>query len=216
MTGHGPLGALYPTNTTLSQKEGDTPTFLYLIPSGLSSPDHPNWGSWAGRFGKMTRNDNYGRDAGMRNYWCPNVRDAHDGEAHRDHTLSKWAAHLQNDFRARMDWCVQDFADANHPPLVFADGPLRRSARAGETIELDASQSRDPDGQPLAVEWLFYAEPSGYMGAVPSIKNAQAAKTQVTIPRDAAGSELHFIAIVTDNGDPPLTRYGRVVITVAE
>ena len=30
LTGHGPLGALYPTNTTHRQKEGDTMTFLYL------------------------------------------------------------------------------------------------------------------------------------------------------------------------------------------
>ena len=29
-TGHGPLGALYPTNTGLRQKEGDTMAFLYL------------------------------------------------------------------------------------------------------------------------------------------------------------------------------------------
>jgi hypothetical protein len=33
LTGHGPLGAMYPTNTTHWQKEGDTPTFLYLVPT---------------------------------------------------------------------------------------------------------------------------------------------------------------------------------------
>jgi len=48
---HGPLGALYPTNTTHPQKEGDTMTFLYLVPTGMNDPDQPGWGSWAGRYG---------------------------------------------------------------------------------------------------------------------------------------------------------------------
>jgi len=48
--GHDPLGALYPTNTTIPQKEGDTPEFLYLLPNGLGDPEEPAWGSWAGRF----------------------------------------------------------------------------------------------------------------------------------------------------------------------
>ena len=51
LTGHGPLGALYPTNTTHPQKEGDTMTFLYLIPTGLGDPSKPGWGGWAGRDG---------------------------------------------------------------------------------------------------------------------------------------------------------------------
>src|SRR5258707_956793 len=48
---HGPIGLLYPTNTTHSQKEGDTMTFLYLVPTGMNDPDQPGWGSWAGRYG---------------------------------------------------------------------------------------------------------------------------------------------------------------------
>ena len=38
-TGHGPLGALYPTNTTHQQKEGDTMAFLYLVPTGMNEPE---------------------------------------------------------------------------------------------------------------------------------------------------------------------------------
>ena len=38
-TGHGPLGALYPTNTGLPQKEGDTMAFLYLVPTGMNDPN---------------------------------------------------------------------------------------------------------------------------------------------------------------------------------
>src|SRR5688572_16056639 len=147
LEGHGPLGETYPTNTHLPQKEGDSFTFLYLIPNGLNSPEHPEWGSWAGRFGKMRREDKpMERDAGERNYWCPNVRDTVDRRANRDYTLTKWAAHLQNDFRARMDWCVKGYKQANHPPVVSVAGGLARKASAGDVVELDASASRDPDG----------------------------------------------------------------------
>jgi hypothetical protein len=211
---HGPLGALYPTNTHLPQKEGDSFTFLYLIPTGLGDPDHPEFGSWAGRFGKMTRSELFPQDAGARNYFCPNVRDTIDGKAHRDHTLIRWAAHLQNDFRARLDWCVKDYASANHPPVVSIAGGLHRSARPGETIELDASASTDPEGQPLKFEWLFYPECSAYTGTFPKFANPTSAKLSVTLPTDSAGKSLHFIAIVTDTGVPPLTRYARVIVNV--
>jgi hypothetical protein len=52
----GPLGALYPTKTWTAPnlhsclKEGDTPSWLYFLPTGLSDPAHPYWGCWGGRF----------------------------------------------------------------------------------------------------------------------------------------------------------------------
>jgi hypothetical protein len=99
LTGHGPLGALYPTNTTHVQKEGDTMTFLYLVPTGMNDPDQPTWGSWAGRYG---RDEQY-KD---RPYYWANQQDTWQGTTHRDNTLKRWAVHLQNDFRTRLNWCV--------------------------------------------------------------------------------------------------------------
>ena len=59
--GHGPLGDLYPDyrggdiwSSTLGQvrgiKEGDTPSFLSLVPNGLGDVERPRLGSWGGRF----------------------------------------------------------------------------------------------------------------------------------------------------------------------
>ena len=48
----GPLGAQYPQTKFLM--EGDTPSFLYLINNGLGSPEHPDWGSWGGRYDLLT------------------------------------------------------------------------------------------------------------------------------------------------------------------
>ncbi|MBI1832820.1 MAG: DUF1593 domain-containing protein [Planctomycetes bacterium] len=88
LTGHGPLGALYPTNTGLSpQKEGDTMSFLYLVPTGMNDPMQPTWGSWAGRYGL---ND---KDAPRPHYWA-NQKDHWEGTTHRDNTLKRWAIHL--------------------------------------------------------------------------------------------------------------------------
>ena len=164
LAGHGALGALYPTNTTHWQKEGDTMTFLYLVPTGLNEPEQPIWGSWAGRYG--VRED----APGKRWYWA-NQADAWKGATNRDNTLARWAADLQNDFRARLDWCVKPFAAANHPPRVALNGTqgidvLRLHAQPGTAVRLDASGSSDPDRHSLRYEWFYYPEPSTYRGHV--------------------------------------------------
>jgi hypothetical protein len=209
LEGHGPLGKLYPTNTGIPQKEGDSLTFLRLIPNGLNEPEHPEWGSWAGRFGLR-------EEAKGRNYFCPNVRDTIDGKTHRDNTLARWAAHLQNDFRARMEWCVHDYAGANHPPVVKLADEATRVVKAGERIELDATQSSDPDGNGLTFAWIVYPEASEYRGPAPAFADAAASRTTITIPPAAAGKAIHLIVIVTDNGAPALTRYGRVIVEVGK
>jgi hypothetical protein len=207
LTGHGPLGALYPTNTTHRQKEGDTMTFLYLVTTGMNDPEQPSWGSWAGRYGL---NENFNDRA----YYWADVNDDWQGTSHRDNSLQRWAVHIQNDFKARMDWCVNNFAGANHPPAPVITGELRRSANPGETIVLDASQSTDPDGHDLHFEWQIYQEPGSYGG--PQVTLRDATKPQASFVSPAVDSEqtIHVIATITDQGSPPLTRYARVIVTV--
>ncbi|MBI2947691.1 MAG: DUF1593 domain-containing protein, partial [Verrucomicrobia bacterium] len=157
LTGHGPLGALYPTNTTHWQKEGDTATFLYLVPTGMNDPEQPTWGSWAGRYGAMEA------FPGRQYYWANQI-DSWDGSANRDNTLHRWAADLQNDFRARLDWCVREFAQANHPPEARVQGPLERKVSSSATVTLSAIGSRDPDGNKLSYQWFAYPEAGSYKG----------------------------------------------------
>jgi hypothetical protein len=204
---HGPLGKTYPTNTHLKQKEGDTPEFLYLVPNGLNEPEEPTWGSWAGRFGKQ-------KDTGERAYYWPNVRDALDGKTNRDNTLIPWAAHLQNDFRARMDWCVREYKDANHPPVVRVVGELRRTVRSGEKVEIDARASTDPDGDKLAFSWRYYAEAGTYRDEPVALDMTRADIASFTAPRVEKRETVHVILMVTDAGEPPLTRYARCVVSV--
>jgi hypothetical protein len=207
LTGHGPLGALYPTNTTHWQKEGDTPTFLYLVSTGMNDPNQPTWGSWAGRYGL---NEKY---PGFQYYWANQV-DAWNGMTNRDNTLARWAAHLQNDFKARMDWCVRSRDDANHPPLVRFAGETWRSVAAGDKVTLDARRSTDPDNDKLNYEWIVYPEPGNYSGPPVRIENSQAALVSFNAPVVASKQELHIVLAVTDAGNPPLTRYSRAVLSI--
>jgi hypothetical protein len=207
LTNHGPLGALYPTNTTHVQKEGDTMTFLYLVPTGMNDPEKPTWGSWAGRYGPIPE------FPGRPYYWADQA-DTWQGTTDRENTLRRWAADLQNDFRARLDWCVRDFAGANHPPLPRVRGPLTRTVAAGKKVSLDAGGSTDPDGQPLRFEWRFYPEAGDYRGPLPAIQGATSPTASFVAPAVETEASLHLLLIVTDTGDPPLARYRRLVLRV--
>jgi hypothetical protein len=210
LTGHGPLGALYPTNTTHPQKEGDTMTFLYLVPTGMNDPMQPTWGSWGGRYG---RNDK----ESPRSYYWANQQDRWEGSTSRDNTLKRWAVHLQNDFRARLNWCVAPAGKANHPPAVHCQGDasgkiLFIRAPVGKPYRLTAAGSTDPDGDRLNYRWYVYPEAGTYPGTV-TISDSSSAEATLDVPEDTPGKTIHVILEVTDGGEPALTRYRRVVVT---
>lgn len=206
-SGHGPLGALYPTNTTHWGKEGDTASFLYLVPTGLGDPGHPEWGSWAGR---------YGANASFpdKPYFWANQVDAWNGSTNRDNTLRRWAVHLQNDFAARLDWCINDFAHANHPPQPRIAGESIRTALPGERVRLDARDSSDPDGNGLMFDWVYYREAGTHRGGDVSIIGSKNREAFFTVPLAAAGTSIHVVLTLTDDGKPALTRYRRVIVNV--
>jgi hypothetical protein len=209
LTGHGPLGALYPTNTTHRQKEGDTMCFLYLVPTGMNEPEEPTWGSWAGRYGLNP-------DAKEFPFFWANQPDTWQGTTHRENTLRRWAADLQNDFRARLDWCVKRFEEANHPPVALIDGHsgkhiVHLNAAPGLTVKLNASGSADPDGHSFDYEWFVYPEAGTYEGEV-KVADAAEAAASLVVPPDAAGRTIHVILTVRDSGTPPLAAYRRIVI----
>jgi hypothetical protein len=210
-TGHGPLGALYPTNTGLPQKEGDTMAFLYLVPTGMNDPHQPAWGSWAGRYGP---NEEWPGES----YFWANQTDTLRGTTSRDHTLARWAADLQNDFRVRMDWCVNPREQANHRPVAVVNhrpgsAILRLNARAGSEIELSAAASSDPDRDVLAYEWCVYGEAGTYRGQV-ALSSTNSMETRLTAPAVSKPETTHVILRLKDDGQPGLCSYRRVIITV--
>lgn len=213
LTLHGPLGALYPTDTTHWAKEGDTMSFLYLIPTGMNDPEQPLWGSWAGRYGP--REDMPGKP-----YYWANQSDSWNGTTSRDNTLARWAADVQNDFRARLDWCVKPVHETNHPPRPVVNDSTGKeivqvTLRPGLELPLDAGRSLDPDGNTLSYEWFVYSEADSYPGDVTLTKSSSSSPV-LKIPSDAQGKTIHVVLRVCDNGDPPLAAYRRIIVRVED
>jgi len=211
--GHGPLGALYPLNTTHPQKEGDTMSFLYLVPTGMNDPDRPTWGSWAGRYGAIPEHP------GKPYYWA-NVTDKWNGSNHRDNSLARWATALQHDFAARADWCVAEtFSAANHRPTAVLNNDRSQSivqitARSGESVTLSATGSSDPDGDSFVMSWFVYSEAGTCDGDV-QLASVEGASTQFTAPAVEHASSIHVILQLEDKGSPSLFAYRRAIINVA-
>ncbi len=219
----GPLGAQYPLMKFLM--EGDTPSFLYLIDNGLGTPENPNWGSWGGRYELyQPRTERWFLEAETRPIWTDAQDEVfgNDGSWHTSNkaTIWRWREAFQNDFSARMDWTVNDYANANHPPMVALKSIRSITAKVGDRVELDASASTDPDGDELSYKWFYYPEAGTFnistarTGAPLKIEDADKSQAWLTIPNSSRLGTIHIIVAVTDKGNPQLTRYGRVVIDV--
>ncbi len=211
--GHGPLGALYPPRTWTAPnphsalKEGDTPSWFFFLPTGLSDPEHPEWGGWGGRYVRQ--------EAGL-------FRDAPDtveGETDPRAAVWRWRPAFQNQFAARMDWCVAtDFSRANHNPVARLNGDASRqivtlSARGGQTVTLSSAGSSDPDGQPLVSRWWIYRE-AGTCTEPASLSAQTGLETSLTLPAVKEPATIHVVLELTDQGTPPLTSYRRAIIQV--
>ncbi|HLV10257.1 MAG TPA: nucleoside hydrolase-like domain-containing protein, partial [Halanaerobiales bacterium] len=223
----GPLGAQYPKTKFLM--EGDTPTFLYLINNGLGNPEHPDWGSWGGRYEFYTpRTQKYFLESETRPFWSDTADEVLgiDGNWHTSNkaTIWRWRSAFQNDFSARMDWTIKSCEEANHPPVPQLGHPAELKATPGECVELSAEGSFDPDGDTLSYHWFYYGEAgtfttaSGYYGDPVPIQNADKQQAWFTVPEKNVfrNGTMHIILAVTDNGTPALTRYRRVIVNVDE
>ncbi len=220
--GHNPLADNYPDKTYtggenknphMALKEGDSPSLLYFIPNGLNVIEHPEWGGWGGRYEEVK--PNFFRDAD------DTVFDVSEGKVISSPraTVFRWREDFQNDFLARIDWgATSDYSAANHKPLAAVNGDIKREplhilASPGKKIKLDAIISHDPDRDQLTIDWFLYREAGTYEDEV-KIKPQRKGKAKVKVPKDAAGSSIHIICKVTDDGSPSLCAYKRVIINV--
>lgn len=216
---HGVLGKLYPLRT-YGAFEGDSPSFMYQIPTGMNDPEMLGCGSFGGRFSTEKKANIKGMSAvtgegAYETYYmygdCPE----------KNSSISCWATAYQNDFAARMDWTINDtYAAANHHPIAVLNGDtttsiLTKKVTAGTEIELSAVGSFDPDNDELSYRWNCYKEAGTYSHNV-AIENKGTDTACVKIPTDAAGSNIHIILEVHDNGEPNLYAYRRIVLEVIE
>lgn len=237
--GHGPLGAAYPDVAYLM--EGDTPSFLSLIPNGLNDPEHPNYGGWGGRYEhyipKFTEQNWHPMGQNIvrpepetRALWT-NAEDTFSYPMRRSifakHTeavpvytsaqvtIWRWRKAVQDDFAARMCWATHPYKDCNHPPIPELATPHEFTVTSGQRFYLDATGSHDPDGDSLSYYWFQYKEAGTYKGTINFKPFAQnLIRLPVTAPEVSSPVTVQFILEVTDKGTPPLTRYERVIVHV--
>ena len=202
--GKGALGKEYPDYKW--GVEGDTPSFLYVMPHGLNDPEDPSQAGWAGYHVRGLCPDS------ITTAWT----------SWEEPTLSASVGYKKrfypdelNDFMARMQWAAE--GRGNHNPHVVVNGdadlsPLVLHVKAGATLHLDALRSFDPDGDALTFHWWQQPE----IGSCTlDMSSANSAMLSVDIPRDAAPTTLHLICEVHDGGPFHLVSYKRIIIAIS-
>ena len=235
--GHGALGAVYPDVSF--GMEGDSPSFMSLIPNGLNAPEHPDWGGWGGRYEFYTpaleTTDPKGFSGSVpilqepRAIWT-NAVDTYTPMVYAEHwrsvrpyektstgyrtTIIRWRKDFQNDFAARMDWSTKPYKGANHRPVVKLSPGDRLTVKSGEGFTLSAAGSSDPDGDSLSYLWFQYPEAGSYKEPI----KLGYAENHYTVtgqaPVVSKAETAHFIVKVIDKGSPALTSYRRVIVTI--
>lgn len=239
MNQHGALGAVFPPRTMGGRlhfiEGGGTIPWAGLVNHGLADPQHLQWGGWSGRFSKQRHANVFSRHREIRDdeqsydeflmfeadseteTWADPIHD--DVFQGRSVPVWRFRRAMFNDFKARMDWCVKSFDDANHNPVAAINGDtadtiIHLKATPGQSVTLDASDSSDPDGDGLRFAWWDYPEAGTFQGDI-AIKSPSVDSATLTVPQDAAGSEIHVILeVIDDNPIVSLHDYRRVVIAV--
>lgn len=215
--------------------EGDSPSFLYLIDTGLRSIEDPTYGGWGGRFDRTDKNTYKNT---VTDY------DPYSKRFEASYTLTRWFDAINNDFANRVTWTLtDDDSKVNHVPSVTVKEGIDITAKPGEKVTLTA-EGKDQDGDALTYKWWRYFEADTYEDWKPKTKAVEddslgllievsrdldedevinsiqidgedKAQMSFTVPEDAkSGDTIHMVVEVQDDSPFQLIRYQRVIITV--
>lgn len=204
---HGNLGKVYPKYKY--GVEGDTPSFLHVLPNGLNNPDEPTQAGWGGYSEWKLCEDNA-------TYAFTN----HKETAYN--ICRKYEEHFYqatfNNFSARMDWANEGKGNRNPIAVINKNKGieiLKVKPRQATTVTLDASKSYDPDGDKLTFKWWIQPEAGTYAKDI-TITNGNTSIVSIDFPDGSAGKTFHVICEITDNGVPNLTSYRRIIFEPAK
>ena len=201
--GKGNLGKEYPDYKW--GVEGDTPSFLYVIPNGLNDPEDPHQAGWAGYHERGLCADSL---TTAWTSWQEPVLGISVGYKKRFYPDEI------SDFMARMQWA--DEGQGNHNPQVVINGSeglqsLSIEAKAGDMIRLDASKTMDSDGDKLS--FLWWQQPEIGKTKV-TIAHPEESVITIKIPVETSKETIHIICEVHDDGPFHLVSYRRIQIHI--
>ncbi len=203
--GHGHLGAIYPKYKY--GVEGDTPSFLHIIPNGLNNPSIPDMVGWGGYFRRQITKDEHSV-----------CYTNHQGDVNKisQHYEQYFYPAIFNNFAARMDWAQNGLGNRN--PIVIVDDCggleiINKRVKVGDSVTLNAEKTFDPDGDKLNYRWWRISEAGDYLGNI-TIENHLSSTATIVIPKDAQQSSIHIICEVQDDGVPALTSYRRIILNI--
>lgn len=201
--GKGNLGKEYPDYKW--GVEGDTPSFLYVMPNGLNDPEDPHQTGWAGYHERGLCADSL---TTAWTSWQEPVLSISVGYKRRFYPDEI------SDFMARMQWA--DEGRGKHNPQVVINGSeglqsFSIEAKAGDTIRLDASKTMDPNGDKLSFLWWQQPEIGKTKVAI-----AQPEESVITIqiPAETCKETIHIICEVHDDGPFHLVSYRRIQVHI--
>ncbi len=197
--------------------EGDNHTFMNMLGNGLRAYESGFYGGWGGRSSDK-------KDAMMFAFSMADTSAAamakrlssvneDRNESARQQAFPNFFPQAQRDFAARLKWSVSPtFKETNHPPKVSIEGPLKIMAAAGDKIRLNGAVI-DPDANTIETKWWQFQ-----VGTYPNnvvISKPSSLQTLIEIPKDAEpGQTIHVVLEASDNGNPVLTSYQRVIIQI--
>ena len=203
--GHATLGKQYPDYKY--GVEGDTPSFLNVIPNGLHNPEEPMQAGWGGYH-------TWGLTKDSLTYAWTSIQESVKelSESYYNH----FYLDNLNDFMARIEWA--ETGQGNHNPVAIVNGKkvtnaIVIKAKAGQTVKLDASKSYDPDGDKLTFSWM-QQKGIGKTEVVVNEMTSDRSAVEIQIPDTALNDEIHIICEIHDNSRYRLPAYRRIIIKI--
>lgn len=183
--------------------EGDSMTYIPLLPVGLRGADDRGFDTLLGRMFPDGRPD-VDAPAGFAAIGTP-----------VEGNPNPYLRAYQEDFAARAQWCNHGPATCSHPARVTAV-TADRAAEPGERIPLEAAVA-DPDGHGFDVSWDIALGPTAYAGAQNlALWQESGLATAFTVPADARPGERIVITLsIRTHAERPTTRYAQLALAIA-
>ena len=186
--------------------EGDSPTFLTLLPWGFKTLESFNYGGIAGRY---QLDPTYKNSKGQQvNYWIPMTchYQQEDGKLVETESMWPYVEAIQKDFAARGAWCTLRYKTL--PPQIHLIEDDSQIAFANQTITLNVQANDQVD-----FDFIYNQDVSNYPYKLTLNKN----KTSVTFTIDPSAKENDFISLIikaTTKDAFEVTRYKQIILSI--